>query len=91
MQGEGIIAGVIGVLGGGAGRHFFGRLWGPERKRLELDVAAKRDAYYRQVITELEEENEGLRDRLHRAEERIDSLEAAVQKITAGELPPEYS
>ncbi|HWW67306.1 MAG TPA: hypothetical protein VNY83_04930 [Solirubrobacterales bacterium] len=84
MSGEGLIAAALGILFGGGGVRFLSRLIGPERQR----TISK---YYREVIAGLEAENRALRKRLAKMETRMVDLEEAVAKVTAGELPPEYS
>jgi hypothetical protein len=84
MQAEGVIAALIGALSGGGGTHLFRRLFGTEREAF-LEKA------YRSMIKTQREDNDRLRERCGELEKRIVSLEKTVEKITFGELPPEYS
>lgn len=86
-----LIVGIIGALSGGGFWHLLTRLVGPDRKRLEAEREINVGRYHIEVIDALETENGRLRDRLQKAEGKIEALEQVVDKIIQGELPPEYS
>ncbi len=77
MQGEAVIAAVVGLFAGGGGVRLLGGLVGPER---DTQIAE----YYRKVIHGLYEENDLLRGRLGTLEKRIEQLELAQ------DAPPPY-
>lgn len=70
MQGEAVIAALVGLFAGGGGMRLLGGLLGPERDALIAE-------YYRKVIRGLYEENEQLRGRVSSLENRIEQLELA--------------